>query len=162
MLCNVCKQNEAKVHLTKIVGDKMQKLDLCEDCSKEKGVDDPTNFSLTEVLLGKVTEEVAAMVQAEAAPEVGLKCPTCGYSQADFKKAGRFGCADCYATFGEGLETMLKTMHRAPGTLARSPPRSSNRVPKHRNSSSFKSVWKKPSRKKDLRKRPSCGMRSNG
>jgi protein arginine kinase activator len=112
MLCNVCKQNEAKVHLTKIVGDKMQKLDLCEDCSKEKGVDDPTNFSLTEVLLGKVTEEVAAMVQAEAAPEVGLKCPTCGYSQADFKKAGRFGCADCYATFGEGLETMLKTMHR--------------------------------------------------
>lgn len=112
MLCNVCKQNEAKVHLTKIVGDKMQKVDLCEDCSKEKGVDDPTNFSLTDVLLGKVTEEVAALAQSEPAAEAGLKCPTCGYTQADFKKAGRFGCSDCYAAFGEGLEGMLKTMHR--------------------------------------------------
>ncbi|MBM3829336.1 MAG: excinuclease ABC subunit B [Verrucomicrobia bacterium] len=111
MLCNVCKQNEAKVHLTKIVGDKMQKVDLCEDCSKEKGVDDPTNFSLTDVLLGKVAEEVAELTEAEPA-EASVKCPTCGYTQADFKKAGRFGCSDCYTTFGEGLEPMLKTMHK--------------------------------------------------
>lgn len=112
MLCNVCKQNEAKVHLTKIVGDKMQKVDLCEDCSKEKGVDDPTSYSLADALLGKATEEIAALAETEAATEPGLKCPTCGYTQADFKKAGRFGCSDCYATFGEGLETMLKTMHK--------------------------------------------------
>jgi len=111
MLCNVCKQNEAKVHLTKIVGDKMQKVDLCEDCSKEKGVDDPTNFSLTDVLLGKVAEEVTELTEAEPA-EASVKCPTCGYTQADFKKAGRFGCSDCYTTFGEGLEPMLKTMHK--------------------------------------------------
>ena len=50
MLCNACKQNEAKVHLTKIVGDKIQKVDLCEDCSKDKGVDDPTSYS--DLLLG--------------------------------------------------------------------------------------------------------------
>lgn len=112
MLCNVCKQNEAKVHLTKIVGDKMQKVDLCEDCSKEKGVDDPTSYSLADALLGKATEEIAALAETEVAAEPGLKCPVCGYTQADFKKAGRFGCADCYATFGEGLETMLRTMHK--------------------------------------------------
>jgi protein arginine kinase activator len=111
MLCNVCKQNEATVFLTKIVGDKVQKVDLCEDCSKEKCVDDPTNFSLTDVLLGKVTEEVAALAEAEPA-EAGVKCPTCGYTQADFKKAGRFGCSECYVTFGEGLEAMLKSMHK--------------------------------------------------
>lgn len=111
MLCNVCKQNEAKVHLTKIVGDKMQKVDLCEDCSKEKGVDDPTSYSLADVLgQALATETPAAGVEPAAEP--GVKCPTCGYSQADFKKAGRFGCADCYATFGEGLEGMLKTMHK--------------------------------------------------
>lgn len=112
MLCNVCKQNEAKVHLTKIVGDKMQKVDLCEDCSKEKGVDDPTSYSLADALLGKATEEIAALAETGGAAEPGLKCPTCGYTQADFKKAGRFGCSDCYATFGEGLEGMLKTMHK--------------------------------------------------
>ena len=112
MLCNVCKQNEAKVHLTKIVGDKMQKVDLCEDCSKEKGVDDPTSYSLADALLGQATADLAAVAESEPSVEAGVKCPTCGYSQADFKKAGRFGCSDCYATFGEGLEGMLKTMHK--------------------------------------------------
>ena len=32
-----CKQNPAKVHLTQIVGDKMQKVDLCEECAKAEG-----------------------------------------------------------------------------------------------------------------------------
>src|SRR5208283_1618693 len=40
-----------------------------------------------------------------------LKCPKCGFTQADFKKAGRLGCAECYTTFAEGLEGLLKTMH---------------------------------------------------
>ena len=31
MLCCVCKEKEATVHLTQIAGDKMQKVDLCEE-----------------------------------------------------------------------------------------------------------------------------------
>ncbi|MFA6543657.1 MAG: UvrB/UvrC motif-containing protein [Limisphaerales bacterium] len=112
MLCNVCKQNEAKVHLTKIVGDKMQKVDLCEDCSKEKGVDDPTSYSLADTLLGQVLPGETASAEPDQTSEAGVKCPTCGYSQADFKKAGRFGCSDCYTTFAEGLGGMLKPMHK--------------------------------------------------
>jgi len=121
MLCNVCKQNEAKVHLTKIVGDKMQKVDLCEDCSKEKGVDDPTSYSSEDLLLGQVLAGEPAPGESDPATEPGVKCPTCGYTQADFKKAGRFGCADCYATFGEGLEPMLKTMHKGVRHTGKSP-----------------------------------------
>ena len=49
MLCMICKQNEAKVHLTQIVGDKMQKVDLCEECAKTKGVNDPAGFSLVKI-----------------------------------------------------------------------------------------------------------------
>jgi len=41
-----------------------------------------------------------------------LKCPQCGFSQADFKKLGRFGCPECYETFSEGLDNLLKTMHK--------------------------------------------------
>jgi protein arginine kinase activator len=52
MLCSVCKENKATVHLTQIVGEKMQKVDLCEACSKEKGINDPTGFSLADLLLG--------------------------------------------------------------------------------------------------------------
>ena len=66
MLCNVCKQNEAKVHLTKIVGDKMHKVDLCEDCSKEKGVEDPTSYSSEDSLLGMALAALA-LVNVRAA-----------------------------------------------------------------------------------------------
>src|SRR2546427_4257827 len=52
MLCCICKEKEATVHLTQIAGDKMQKVDLCEDCAKTKGVNDPTGFSLADLLLG--------------------------------------------------------------------------------------------------------------
>ena len=52
MQCDVCQQKEATVFLTQIVGGKMQKVNLCEACSKEKGVNDPTGFALADLLLG--------------------------------------------------------------------------------------------------------------
>ena len=108
MVCCVCKQKEATVHLTQIAGDKMQKVDLCEDCAKEKGVNDPAGFSLADLLLGLG----ASQEMEEASGGSELRCPHCGFSQADFKKAGRLGCAHCYETFAEGLEGLLKSMHK--------------------------------------------------
>jgi protein arginine kinase activator len=108
MLCCICKEKEAKVHLTQIVNDKMQKVDLCEQCAKDKGVNDPAGFSLADLLLGLGAAQ--EMEQASGGPD--LKCPHCGFTQADFKKAGRLGCAECYTTFAEGLEGLLKSMHK--------------------------------------------------
>ena len=110
MLCSICKEKAATVHLTQIVGDKMQKMDLCEDCAKAKGINDPTGFGLADLdlMLG-----LGASQQIEqSAGGVELKCPRCGFSQADFKKSGRLGCPDCYQVFAEGLEGLLKTMHK--------------------------------------------------
>ncbi len=108
MQCCVCKDREAKVHLTQIVGDKMQKVDLCEECAKAKGVNDPAGFSLADLLLGLG----ASQEMEQAAGSGDLKCPHCGFTQADFKKAGRLGCSECYVTFAEGLESLLKSMHK--------------------------------------------------
>ena len=108
MLCCICKQKEAKVHLTQIVGDKMQKVDLCEECAKHKGVNDPAGFSLADLLLGLG----AAQELEQSTGGVEVKCPHCGFTQADFKKAGRLGCSHCYLTFSDGLEGLLKSMHK--------------------------------------------------
>jgi protein arginine kinase activator len=48
MICEVCQQENATVHLTQIISGKMQKIDLCEKCAKEKGVADPAGFSLAD------------------------------------------------------------------------------------------------------------------
>lgn len=108
MLCGLCKQKNATVHLTQIAGEKMQKVDLCEDCAKEKGVDDPAGFSLADMLLGLG----ASQEMEEASGSSDVACPNCGFTQADFKKTGRLGCSECYETFAEGLEALLKSMHK--------------------------------------------------
>jgi len=113
----LCKQNPAKVHLTQIVENKMQKVDLCEECARQKGVNDPASFSLADLLLGLgASQEIA-----QTASGVEIRCPACGFTQADFKKAGRLGCAQCYATFSEGLESLLKSMHKGIKHLGKVP-----------------------------------------
>jgi protein arginine kinase activator len=108
MLCCICKEKNATVHLTQITGEKMQKVDLCEECAKTKGVNDQTGFSLADLLLG-----LGASQELEQSPGgAEAKCPQCGFTHADFKKSGRLGCSECYVTFSEGLGGLLKTMHK--------------------------------------------------
>lgn len=106
MFCDVCKSKEATVFLTQIIEGKMQKVNLCEACSKQKGVDDPTGFALADLLLG-----LGAAQEIERNP-AGIRCPDCGFSQVDFKKTGRLGCSACYDAFAEGLAMMIRNMHR--------------------------------------------------
>jgi protein arginine kinase activator len=106
MLCDVCQKNDATVYLTQIVEGKMQKVNLCETCAKEKGVSDPTGFALADLLLG-----LGAAQQIERGQPM-QRCPVCGFTQADFKKTGRLGCSACYDTFADGLVSLLKGMHK--------------------------------------------------
>jgi len=108
MQCEVCKGEEATVHLTQIISGKMQKIDLCEKCAKEKGVADPAGFSLADMLLGLGAAD--EMQRSTSSRE--LVCTNCGFTQPDFKKTGRLGCPQCYETFGEGLDVILKDMHK--------------------------------------------------
>jgi protein arginine kinase activator len=117
MLCDVCKCNDATVFLTQIVEGKMQKVNLCDGCSKEKGVQDPTGFALADLLLG-----IGAAEEIEKGG-VTQKCPVCGYTQADFKKTGRLGCSTCYETFAEGLNSLLKAMHKGTEHVGKVPER---------------------------------------
>jgi protein arginine kinase activator len=122
MLCDVCKCNDATVFLTQILQGKMQKVNLCDACSKEKGVQDPTGFALADLLLGiGAAEEIE-----KGAPT--QKCPVCGFTQADFKKTGRLGCSVCYATFAEGLGSLLKAMHKGIEHIGKVPERAQRAV----------------------------------
>jgi protein arginine kinase activator len=117
MLCCICKEKPATVHLTQIAGDKMQKVDLCEECAKNKGVNDQTGFSLADLLLGLG----AAQEMEQSASGSEAKCPKCGFTHADFKKSGRLGCAECYVTFEEGLGSLLKSMHKGTRHVGKAP-----------------------------------------
>ncbi|HOX00748.1 MAG TPA: UvrB/UvrC motif-containing protein [Candidatus Paceibacterota bacterium] len=125
MLCDACHKNEATVHLTQIVDNQMKTVDLCEPCSKAKGVDDPAGFSLAGILLGLS----GATAPEPAAAQAELQCSHCGFTLADLKKSGRLGCSRCYTVFSEPLHSLLKSMHkgvRHTGKVPHQTPQSTN------------------------------------
>lgn len=119
-MCSVCKEKPATVFLTNISADeKAQKLDLCDECAKAKGLDNNLMFPFADTMLGLgASQEIES-----AAGGVEVRCPRCGFTQADFKKSGRLGCADCYQTFAEGLGGLLKTMHKGTRHVGKAPER---------------------------------------
>jgi protein arginine kinase activator len=120
-MCSVCKEKPATLFFSKISSDnKKQNLDLCDACAKAKGVsDDPLAFLVpdADVMLGLG----AAQEITQTTGGVDLKCPRCGFSQADFKKSGRLGCPECYEVFADGLAGLLKTMHKGTRHTGKSP-----------------------------------------
>ncbi len=122
MLCYICQQNDATVHLAQIADGKMQKVDLCEACAKEKGVQDATNVSLASVLMGLGVEDEIKVEQEDA------RCPECGFTQADFKKTGRLGCSACWSAFEGALKPLIKAMHKGQLHVGKIPSRAAQTV----------------------------------
>ena len=109
MLCDICHKNEATVHLTEIVNEKVTKLNLCEECAKAKGAEMEEHFGLSDLLAG--LSDLGAPIESEAGDTV--KCRECGLTYRDFKKIGRFGCGGCYEIFKTHIAPLLKRIHGA-------------------------------------------------
>jgi protein arginine kinase activator len=123
MKCDFCDQ-KATVFLTQLVEGQMKKVCLCDHCAKERGVTDPTGFSLADILLGGVP--VGAGSTAGGKPQRataggGRKCPTCGFSLDDLRRVRRFGCGDCYATFSDEVAQMIRGMHKGTSHIGKVP-----------------------------------------
>lgn len=109
MLCDICKQNNATVHLTEIVDGQMTELHICEQCAREKSVEMEQQFGLSDLLAGLVDFGK----QMEGKELAKMQCPVCKLTYEDFKKIGRLGCSSCYSTFEHYLIPLLKRIHGA-------------------------------------------------
>ena len=119
MVCELCKQTQATVHLTEIVNEQMTELHLCEACANQKGAQVESHFGLSDLLSG-----LADFSKTQEPEEVPAKaCPSCGMTYDDFRKVGRLGCAECYATFRRSLGSLLKRIHGSPIHVGKSPVR---------------------------------------
>ena len=123
MKCDFC-DKKATVFLTQLVGGKMQKVCLCDACAKERGVTDPTGFSLADVLFSDgpgTTAPIPAGKAPAPTPGGGKKCPTCGFSLDDLRRVRRFGCSDCYSTFSEEVAHLVRGIHKGTSHVGKVP-----------------------------------------
>jgi protein arginine kinase activator len=123
MKCDFC-DKKATVFLTQLVEGQMKKVCLCDQCAKERGVTDPTGFSLADLLLGGVAAGAAAAPIGKSqigSSGGGRKCPTCGFTLDDLRRVRRFGCSDCYSTFSEEVGHMVRGMHKGTSHIGKVP-----------------------------------------
>ena len=119
MKCDYC-DKKASVFLTQLLEGQMKKVCLCESCAKERGVTDPTGFSLAELLISGVAPKATQVQAFSSSPNI-RRCPNCGFSIEDLRKVRRFGCSDCYVTFSQEVGQMLHGMHKGPTHVGKIP-----------------------------------------
>ena len=91
--------------------------------AREKGVQDGgANVSLASLLMG------LGIVDETRVSDAGLRCPACGFTQGDFKKAGRLGCSTCWQVFEAGLQPLLKAMHKGERHVGKVPKKAAQTV----------------------------------
>lgn len=125
MKCDYC-DSKSTVFLTQLAEGQMKKVCLCDSCAEERGVTDPTGFSLADMLSGNFQKQVGdndqALVQRKENVAGDAKvCPECGFTFEDLQKVRRFGCGNCYKVFSDELAPMLRGMHKGASHVGKVP-----------------------------------------
>jgi len=108
MICEVCRESVATVHLTEIVNNNKQELHLCESCAQEKGVaihSQVKNLNIPE-FFGQLAEPGGGTETSASG-----QCPQCGISYTQFRSSGKLGCPRDYQVFREELGQLLEKIH---------------------------------------------------
>ena len=121
MLCQNCGKNEANIRYTEVINGVKKEIALCSSCAKKLGVDNiemPINFNsfLGDFFNDYAETEFMPMLQTGT-----VKCKTCGMTYNDFINTGLFGCSDCYDTFSNPIDSLLKNLHGTAKHVGRLP-----------------------------------------
>ena len=110
MQCDICGKKKATVHLTEIVDEQMSEMHLCEECARQKSVQMEQQFGLADLLAG-LSDFGKHVKDSGSKTQTILKCSNCGLHYEYFRKLGRLGCGECYTSFKEHLDALLKKIH---------------------------------------------------
>lgn len=113
MLCEICKKNEATIHITRIINSEKNEMNICEKCAKEveglnfknELMNDSSPFAFQNILTG-IVDYINQTNNLEKSKE--LACEVCGNTYAEFKKTGLLGCSQCYKSFKQTVIPIVK------------------------------------------------------
>jgi len=101
MLCDKCKTNEACYHSTLVINGEVKSTHLCEKCATKEGV-----FNKK---FNSIFDEFRTLTNFLGFDDFEDKvCPKCSWSLRQFKNQGILGCSECYNTFEDEIEDIVK------------------------------------------------------
>lgn len=113
-ICERCLKNPAVVHVRRVSEGEEEGLYVCRSCATQLGANPAQVAQVQGAMAG---DPLTMMLRSLEEPSQAEVCPGCGLHYEKFKETGRLGCATCWATFSEDLDTLLlrlqgKTRHR--------------------------------------------------
>lgn len=114
MLCQNCGNNEANIRYTQIINGVKKEIALCSNCAKEIGMDkiDIPDFPISfNSFLGDFFNDYAENTLLPSLKSTSVRCKKCGTTYEDFINEGLFGCSECYDTFSNPIDSLLKNLH---------------------------------------------------
>lgn len=124
MLCENCGKNEANVKYTQIINGVKKEMILCEECAKEKGITN-MDFNMPISFSSFLSDIFDDYNDASFLPEITkpnkLKCKKCGLTYDEFINTGKFGCENCYNTFSDKIDYLVKNLHGSAKHIGRKP-----------------------------------------
>ncbi len=123
MLCEICKTNQATIHIQELSKQGKTTLHICKNCSVEKGLNtiDLQGINIAEILyklsastegLLPEPEKIQSNTPLDNEAVTNIVCPKCKWEVRRFQKTGRLGCEACYHAFSEILSETLCHMHK--------------------------------------------------
>lgn len=110
MQCQICRKNEATIHLTEITNGVRTEMHLCEHCAQEEGIAVKSQISLNE-LLSSLLAAQPADDELSGGPEQKSSCPHCGFTLEQFRKEPVLGCPYDYEVFEKSLLPLIEKAH---------------------------------------------------
>ena len=122
-MCQNCGKHEANVRYTQIINGIKKELHLCQDCAKKLGIEpsDMPDFLNVNSFLGDFFNDYIETSPHQTLGDSEIKCKKCNMTYEDFIKTGMFGCSNCYETFTNPINSLLKNLHGTSKHTGRTP-----------------------------------------
>ena len=111
MICEMCKKNNATVHIREIINGDERAAHYCDKCAvkKEFNLHSFEGHGVAKCVLN-ISSLCSDPPQREEKSRQ-LVCPVCNLTSDEFHKTGRLGCPSCYEVFDRLLLEVLPEMH---------------------------------------------------
>lgn len=112
MICEVCHEAIATVHLTEIVNNAKKEIHLCEACAEQKGV--AIHSHVKDISIPEFFGQLVDPKDDDSESWDDLECEPCGITFRQFRQNGKLGCPNCYDAFRSEINPLLRKIHSIP------------------------------------------------
>ncbi|MBN1476500.1 UvrB/UvrC motif-containing protein [Candidatus Sumerlaeota bacterium] len=114
-LCDICNKARATIKYTRIDGDQVREMLICQACASEHS---PLHRH-SEAEVGGLQKLFSTLLKEKGASELAAKveptecCSVCGTPFETYRKTFLLGCPGCYESFADALTIDLRKIHGA-------------------------------------------------